>query len=522
MSGVNVIIFTDNMAKLFSRAAGAYRLATELRKAGYTVQVIDHLLLLGLNRTLKLLDKFVGSETLFVGFSTTFMNVNEDYIRTKSNRFSYEDKLSKSRFLNSMRYASVGLPIIDAELKSIKDKIKTINPKAKLVLGGARIVTQDFFQSYFDAYIFGYADATIVEYAKFLEEKKPFFQSKKLKNGALLVDYDLEAKTFNFSDSKIEYHESDKILSEEVLPIEIARGCIFKCKFCAFRLNGKGKFDYMKSQDILYEEFLTNYEKFGTTHYLFCDDTYNDSIQKLEYIAKIVQRLPFKIQYTAYIRHDLIARFPDMADLLKESGLKSALFGIETLNPSAGKIIGKGLSKEKTRNVLQWLRDDKGWKNNIMMSSGFIAGLPTETPETVTAWAEELLDFSFPLDSFILNYLQIKESEGESSTINKNYKPLSEFDKNYKAYGYWFDPSKSAGWINEHWQYEDASKLGTEISIYAHRVGRCKVFGFDPVVLHNYGLSNNQIHASPAHLLLKDKFKTTVLHTDNYYARLMS
>ena len=77
---VNVVIFTDYSARGFVRYAGAYTIATVLRKHGYTVQVIDHFLLAGPKRIHAAIDKFVGKETLFVGFSTTFMNLFGDYI----------------------------------------------------------------------------------------------------------------------------------------------------------------------------------------------------------------------------------------------------------------------------------------------------------------------------------------------------------------------------------------------------------------------------------------------------------
>jgi radical SAM superfamily enzyme YgiQ (UPF0313 family) len=39
----------------------------------------------------------------------------------------------------------------------------------------------------------------------------------------------------------------------KVLPIEIARGCIFKCKFCSYPLNGKQNLDfrYFSSMELI-------------------------------------------------------------------------------------------------------------------------------------------------------------------------------------------------------------------------------------------------------------------------------
>lgn len=71
---VDVLIFTGTYAGM-AKSAGAFRIATELRKQGYTVQVVDmflHLSQKSVDRILQIIRKFVGPNTLWVGFSSTF------------------------------------------------------------------------------------------------------------------------------------------------------------------------------------------------------------------------------------------------------------------------------------------------------------------------------------------------------------------------------------------------------------------------------------------------------------------
>jgi len=512
---VDILIFTDAGTMVFCRAAGAYRVATELRKHGYTVQVVDHFLLAGLNRIQEIIDKFVGPNTLFVGFSTTFMNVSDAYRAELSidvDAFVLENPNDGLRDISVPSVWSDGIPISDNDLQAIRDRILLRSSNAKLVMGGPKSVSQR--QKQIDTFIVGYADNTVIGYAKFLQGKNPFLQFKHIGDGRIVIDHDLDAAGFNFQNSVIHYEDSDHIRFGEVLPIEVARGCIFRCKFCGYQLNGKKKLDYIKDGETLYSELMRNYEKFGVTKYMFSDDTYNDSIEKITYNAEVFSRLPFKIEYATYLRHDLIWRYPEMADILKDSGLKSAIFGIETLNHSAGKIIGKGLSPELTRETLHWLREDKKWKGNVLMSSGFIIGLPTDSAETVAKWGAELISPDYPLDSFMIRPLGIKQ---EKPRVN-----MSEFELNYEKYGYYFDPAKSVSWINEHWRFEDAVECSNNLTKTAYKNGRNRVIGSPAMMLHNYGITWEQAYTEPAHVLYKGVFKKTIEMAHEYYSKLLA
>lgn len=513
--GVNIVIFTDCASYAFARNSGAYVIATHLRSHGYSVQVVDHFLLLGLERTLAIIDKFVGSDTLFVGFSTTFMNISIQHVvhsneNEKMFRFSNYTRVPAGA--STLHGYSSGVPISHDEMFAIRDRIKEKNPKTKLVMGGSK--ANFLSQPGIDVFILGYAENMVLDYVRFLEGKNPFLQYKIIRDECMVIDYDQTASGFDFTNNILEYHESDLIGYKEALPIEIARGCIFKCKFCAFSLTGKKKNDYIKEKELVYSTLMKNYENFGTTQYIFADDTYNESVSKLEYFLDVFRRLPFKLEFVAYLRHDLIWRFPEMADLLMESGLKSAVFGIETLNHEAGKLVGKGLHPELSTETMRWLKHDKGWNNNIFMSSGFIVGLPTETRDTVSEWAEQVLDFKYPLDAARFHVLGITPDTVRTSK--------SEFEINYKDYGYYFDNSKSTGWINEHWNFEEANQLAEELHVFSMGIGRQKAHGFLPMMLQNHGYSWHEIFNTGVLSYGPPLFRETVAKADMYYNKLIN
>jgi radical SAM superfamily enzyme YgiQ (UPF0313 family) len=238
----------------------------------------------------------------------------------------------------------------------------------------------------------------------------------------------------------------DHVRHNEVLPLETSRGCLFKCKFCSFPLLGRSKTDpaYKKLQNKLTEEIVYNYEKFGITKYVIVDDTFNETTEKLESIAKSIADSGVKLQFFAYLRIDLLYRFPEQIKLLKDMGLRSAFFGIETLNWESAKAIGKGLHPDKIKEILATLKTE--WGKEVSMYSSFICGLPHETPETFREWTDWIVNES-PLDSWSCFQwvCEPPEERGEWA---------SEFVKNPKDHGYeilWSEHYKTWYWRNQHW-----------------------------------------------------------------------
>lgn len=151
-----------------------------------------------------------------------------------------------------------------------------------------------------------------------------------------------------FNGSQIIYDDSDHLWPGEVLPIEVSRGCIFKCGFCEFPGVGKRRGSFQKEPSVLREELIDNYERFGVTQYMFMDNLINDDIEKIKVLHGVITSLPFRLRWLSFARLDLYTRFPDMIPLLKEMGCASQFFGVETLSANARKMLGKGSSRSGT------------------------------------------------------------------------------------------------------------------------------------------------------------------------------
>lgn len=409
----NVILFTgsswldgdhvrDPDADIYPvlRSVGAYQVASVLRNNNYSTKVIDYFPFLfhrKYDQLLKIIDTIVDNSTLWIGFSSTFF---EGYSMIESNPLR-SDKIT--HFINY---------------------IKSKNNKIKIVLGGAHAWRKDFSEI-INFYVEGYSDSSVLELTKYLDGKNPFFIFKNK-----TISSDKTASNFDFTNYMFEWTDEDAIKTNEVLPVEVSRGCIFKCSYCSYPLNGKKKLDFIKNPNILYDHFVENYEKFGVTSYMYTDDTHNDSIDKLEFLYNnVYSKLPFKIKFNAYIRLDLLRAHPITIDLLKDSGISSCFFGIESLNYESNKSVGKGMRPDRIIETLLTVREK--W-NDVFLQGGFIVGLPNETEKTANQWLDMITNLDFPLDHITLNPLHLFKNQGSDGYW------ANDIEKFPEKYGYSF------------------------------------------------------------------------------------
>jgi len=272
---IQCVMLYGNNQMTVSKYGGVFRLATELRKNNYTVQCVDispFVAMKQIDELKNVLAKIIDSNTLWLGISTTFMYKIFDlpFYRMK-------ETLSKRQETN---------PDIGKDFIEMLAFIRSLNPNIDIIAGGSR----KFALEQYGIKIFeGYSDTELIEFTNWRAKKTSkinlSFHSTNIKG----TEYK------DFSSSSIEYIDSDIVDKNESLPIEISRGCIFKCKFCSFPLNGKAKGDWVKHTNVLKDEFNRNYEKYGITSYTFTDDTYNDSPDKIKSLYdEVFSKLDFK------------------------------------------------------------------------------------------------------------------------------------------------------------------------------------------------------------------------------------
>ena len=414
----NVIILSDFGNFLgIQKTLGPYKIAHTLRQEGIEVVVLHHLHIFTVDEILHFLKHLVSDQTLFIGVSNYFYWNPEKLLHINDKEFNLTFRDSGSFIPHGAQYN-----------EKIKSLVKEINPDCKFVVGGPDASDSEFNKD-FDFVCLGFGEISMVNLTKFLLKEEPLRDFTRSIWGFKVLT-NAKAEGYDFSESTMSYVEYDGVLRNDVLIIEIARGCIFKCAFCAYPLNGKKKLDYIRSKENIKKELLENYYRYNVTSYVFGDDTLNDSVEKCKMLYEISKELPFKLKYKAYIRLDLLAAHPETIEYLFDGGLVAAHFGIETLNKKTASTIGKGGSREKLTKTMNYIKEKYG--DTVTLYGTFIFGLPYESLESMKQTEEWLVSEDCPLDSF--NTFPLSIAPLTNKIGSRGF--LSDIDLNYEKYGY--------------------------------------------------------------------------------------
>lgn len=337
------------------RPSGTYRIATYLReKYNLDVEVVDFLHSWRYEELKEIVDSRVGPNTRMVGVGGIFY---------------------------------LGTPVI----KKIFEYVKTSYPHVTTAAGSQSLWSIATIPN-IDYYVVGYGELGI---SAILEGNPKYSLVSPVAHAPKIPIIDcFEIKEYNaypWPDLGIDYEDRDFINSHETLSFETSRGCIFQCAFCNFPILGV-KHDYTRSAESFKTDLIRNYEKWGTTNYIITDETFNDSVEKVRKYADVVQELPFEVDFTGYIRADLMTQRPHDLDELIRMRFNGHFYGIESTNRESAKAIGKGGDPKKILEGIlhakeRFLKETGHYKGEL----GFIWGLPGETPETLQ-WTFDWLD----------------------------------------------------------------------------------------------------------------------------------
>ena len=439
----DAIIFTDSWGVINNvPAIGAYKCAHSLRKNGYTCLVINHVGEFKFDELVDLLDQSIGTNTRLIGFSTTFM-ANKPEADALGNVGRHTDGLTLNEILLPQ-----GVEFEKKIIKHIRDK----NNLVKTVIGGTK-ANVNYSNRDIDYVSIGYSETSIVNLMDHLTKGIDLENSHRNIFGRIILD-DRYAPSYEFSKEDMIWLDTD-VVNHKCLPLEIGRGCIFKCKFCSYPLIGKKNLDYVKSHVCLQHELQRNYEQFGVKNYVILDDTFNDNVEKLKRIESVVAKLDFQPEFWAYIRLDLLCTRPETLDILYRIGVRSMTFGIETMHPDAAKIIGKGFDRNK---LIAKLDEIAERYPDIYTGSGFIVGLPGESPDDLKATVDRLISREIKLHHWGWAPLFLERAGMVTYT--------SEFGRNFEKYGYVDqapeNPSHTVNWKSSIMTRDEAYKLAEE------------------------------------------------------------
>ncbi len=428
------------------RATGAHRIANHLRLQGWDCEVVDFIEYWSFDQIKELLLSRVNENTKFFGFSITFnLTKNEQLL------------------LNLVNWA--------------KEKW----PNLKFISGGHSV---PFFPAPFDYHIMSYAEFALDELLKWLFSNgvTPVFDPLLKKGNMEVINATVHLPAHPFPEAVIKYEPRDFMTPTDHGVIEFSRGCIFQCKFCNFPVLGV-RGDYTRSAESVYEQMMFNYDNYGVQDYGVSDETFNDRTEKIAKFADVVEKLPWKPYFSAFIRADLLISRPRDREELLRLGLHAHLYGIESFNAQSLKYIGKGMAPDRLKEGLIDVRNyfKKHIGHRFRASINLIAGLPHETLETMEETCQWIhknwLDQTVTCQPLRIN----KDDEPRPSIVDESYDTLGYVEmtpeEQYAAinsrdgeawvhleYGHFELLERNRIWKNEHMNWYQAVSYSAKIN----------------------------------------------------------
>lgn len=441
-----VLFLTDNLnfgSTGATRATAAYVLASQIHKAGYRVQVLDHFTQQA--DFFSRLESFLSPDLLFVAISTTFLSP------LRAGEISGVRSDSLDSFYSGELWFQDGEELAEWFTK-LQSLIARHSPRCKVVIGGVKAQFAIWHQQYYravDYVCLGPGDKTLIALADSIKNQKPV--AFKEFNGVKVLDNEIDIN--GKACPAIHWIPEFAVQKGEALPLEVARGCLYNCKFC----HHDKMESFKKSPDDLREELTYNYEKFGTTAYYLSDDCINDHPKKVESFCNTVASLPFKIEWVSFARVDVAIRFPETVNMLIDSGARGLYFGLESFNHRVALKAGKGTPTEKIKDFLLDFRERFG--EECLLGASFIVGLPGETVESQSETAKWMIDHNV-FDFVNIGPLGLMPYVSAFDKLSIDY---AEYSRSPEKYGFTKINYEKRSWEHETFTSESAYKMALEI-----------------------------------------------------------
>jgi anaerobic magnesium-protoporphyrin IX monomethyl ester cyclase len=189
-----------------------------------------------------------------------------------------------------------------------------------------------------------------------------------------------------------------------VMPVNTARGCVFKCTFCHYtQWNDPYRH---RSPESVVGEIRRNKEKYGANYINFWDDLSFHKIGPAEKFVDALLAANLDVHWTAAVRSDLFGRadvpYEDrlrVATKFREAGAVVLGYSLESANEEILLAMNKRVKREYFAEQIKLLREVGG----IVSLTSVVVGYPQETPETIAETMQACLDLKvYPSPGFLL------------------------------------------------------------------------------------------------------------------------
>jgi radical SAM superfamily enzyme YgiQ (UPF0313 family) len=355
-----------------------------------------------------------------------------------------EDKFKE--IFNKFNPDAVGItsvtPTITDALKwaKISKEIKDV----PIILGGihATIVPQEIIKDDFiDIVVVGEGELTAIELFKELEKPTQNLRNIKgicFKEASNIIMCDKRPlvdnlDTLPFPDIAL-LKNPGAFMPPDATDLPVAtiitsRGCPGECTFCCVKDIFTRRFRARSVANIIAEiNNLVN--KYGIKEIHIADDTFTLIKQRAMDFCKEIKRQNIKVnfQFMNGLRADFVDR--DILAALKDIGVKTVGYGVESANENILKNIKKKIPTEAVREVFK-ISKELGFETWAFL----ILGLPGETEETI----RETIEFTKEIDPDFAKFFILKPYPG-SEVYNQFKKDNLLLSSDYEYYGIYTRP----------------------------------------------------------------------------------
>ncbi|VEN73032.1 Radical SAM domain-containing protein [Candidatus Desulfarcum epimagneticum] len=291
-------------------------------------------------------------------------------------------------------------------IKEIVKFIRRLDSETKIIVGGPYILRicnvedilyQNYILSYIDADIYIHDAQGELTLSRLLHELRkgekgdidsiPNLIYLKNKTGNILgkrgtsrfkrTPREIESNDIN--ENIINWDLFSKKFYTPTTQIRTSIGCSFKCAFCSFHKMAE---QFMLASVKSIEIEMKRLHKAGVKNIIFVDDTLNVPHSRFKKILKTMIANKFDFNWFSFFR--CADADEETFELMKTSGCKSVLLGIESADPHILKNMNKKASVDKLRYGIKRLKE-----LDIETIASFIIGFPGETEKT----AESAFEF---------------------------------------------------------------------------------------------------------------------------------
>lgn len=311
------------------------------------------------------------------GFDVSFID-----LRDLNNWQEFEDQVK------NINPDVLALSVSYLDLKpslTVMEKVRTINPKVKVVVGGILpsnspdivILNKDI-----DYIVLGEGEITFVDLLVALRGGKSFDRVTQGKVPNLDDLPFVDREIFDYR------HELNCAFAPgqqlPVITMIAGRGCSFQCTYCqpAEKKVFPGRFRIRSPENVIAELKILR-DKYSFNSITWWDDTFTIDRDWVFRFCDLCQKEGFSAGMDACSRADIICNNEDMVSRLASVGMKCFVIGFETGTQRILDFLKKGTTVEQNLKAAEICR-----RYGIKVYATVMLGLPTETKEDAKATME--------------------------------------------------------------------------------------------------------------------------------------